>query len=195
MKSPGALAVLYDVTDLYPGMTGSSLTADVFDALSSTLIWNQDIPLNLQNLKVASPGTPAAPNAMAESLYGAVVSAPFPDPPAALSLPGVLSASIPFLGHHYFDSAGSPTFDLSAVGLLGSVAKTGNVAAPATADKGPLGTGAVDWLQLKDNGRGISNGIQQVFRVVTVGGVSEACSEVDADAGSVPYSAFYWFYG
>ncbi|EFX02448.1 malate dehydrogenase [Grosmannia clavigera kw1407] len=195
VKAPGALAVLYDVTDLYPGMSGSSLIADVFDALTTTLIWNQDIPLNLQNSEAANPGTPAVPNAMAESLYGAVVGSPFPSPAAALSLPTVLPASIPFLGHHYFDSAGSPTFDLSAAGLLGSMAKASDVTAPSTAEKGPLGTGAVDWLELKDNGRGISQGISQVFRVMTAGGVSETCNKVDAATGSVPYTAFYWFYG
>jgi hypothetical protein len=51
------------------------------------------------------------------------------------------------LGHHFFDAKGTPTFDLSAVGKILYGAKTGDIKAPATSNKGPEGTGAVDWLQ------------------------------------------------
>lgn len=62
-----------------------------------------------------------------------------------------------------------------------------------------LETGAVDWLELSDNGRGLSKGVSTVYRVVTAGGVAQACSASGANANgtvfSVPYVAQYWFYG
>ncbi|KAH8755358.1 hypothetical protein F5883DRAFT_686948 [Diaporthe sp. PMI_573] len=84
------------------------------------------------------------------------------------------------------------------VGLFFSGEKTGDVKAPADADKGVLGTGAIDWLQLGDNGRGLSRDVALVYRVVTAGGVAQACSVSGANdpgqALSVPYTAQYWFY-
>ncbi|CAK7206989.1 hypothetical protein SEUCBS139899_009796 [Sporothrix eucalyptigena] len=190
----GALAVLYDITNLYPGTASTGLSADAFNALSGNVLWGQDIPLNLQTSSAASPGSEKTPNVLAEADYGAVIADPFPSP-SSLSLPGILTAEAPFLGHHYFDATGVPTFDLSSVGLFGSVNKTGDVKAPSTADTGILASGAVDWLQLTDNGSGLSVGIKQVYRVITAGGASETCSVLNAASGSVPYTAFYWFFG
>ncbi|TPX06725.1 uncharacterized protein E0L32_002221 [Thyridium curvatum] len=184
----GALAVLYDVTSFFPGQP-KGLTQEGFNALTTTALWTTDIPLNLENGAAKGPGTPDAPNVLPEAQYGATKD-PFPAP-SDLTLGSV--GPMPFLGHHFFDTAGVPTFDLSAPGLLGKVAKTGGVAAPATADKGILSTGAVDWLQLKNNGN--SKGITLVYRVITAGGNPQACSVSGAPgAGSVPYTAFYWFY-
>lgn len=190
----GALAVLYDITNLYPGTPNTGLTFEAFNAISGAVFWGQDIPLNLQTSNAASPGTPSAPNVLSETDYGAVIGDPFPSP-SALSLPGVLAKDAPFLGHHFFDAAGIPTFDLSGSGLFGSVNKTGGVHAPSTADSGLLATGAVDWLLLQPNPDGLSVGIKLVYRVITVGGASETCSVLNAASGSVPYSAFYWFFG
>ncbi len=75
------------------------------------------------------------------------------------------------------------------------MAKNANVKAPATADTGILATGAVDWLQLIAKDNGLSVGIKLVYRVITAGGASETCATLDAAAGSVPYTAFYWFFG
>lgn len=104
--------------------------------------------------------------------------------------------ALPFLGVHYFDAASSPTFDLRAkAGLLASVAKKDVAKAPQPQDKGVLATGAVDWLRLPDNGKGLSQGVGAVYRVVTAGGAAQGCATSGAGAGSVPYAAQYWFYG
>ncbi|RBA11770.1 hypothetical protein FPRO05_14252 [Fusarium proliferatum] len=42
----GALAVLYDVTCLYPGQTHSSLTAKKWDSLPSDVLYTAKVPLN-----------------------------------------------------------------------------------------------------------------------------------------------------
>lgn len=192
----GALAVLYDITPLYPGTPTTGLSADAFDALSSTVLWGQAIPLNL-----ADPSA-AAGNATTETAYQADAADPFPSPAADLSLGSSVSAK--FLGHHYFDASSSPTFDLSGAGsgsggMLLSGAKTGDVKAPGDADAGILDTGAVDWLQLGDSGRGLSEGLSVAYRVVTAGGAAQACAVSGASAEgevlSVPYAAQYWFYG
>ncbi|CAG8949830.1 hypothetical protein HYFRA_00004155 [Hymenoscyphus fraxineus] len=100
----------------------------------------------------------------------------------------------PMIGNHYFDSAGVPVFNLSEKDKIIFAAKTENVKAPATADKGPLKTGAVDWLRLvkKENYTFASKGIQEVYRLETAGGVSSACNATGVI--SVPYAAEYWFY-
>ena len=183
----GALAVLYDITSLYPGTAGTGLTEEGFAGLSSTVLFSQTIPLNLADPSAADPATPALP----EASYGATAD-PFPAP-ADLVISGM--DPIAFLGRHYFDAAGTPTFDLSASGLFFSGAKAGGVKAPADADKGILSTGAVDWLQLGDSGKGLSSGVSYVYRVVTDGGVAQTCDVSGAGAGSVPYTAQYWFFG
>lgn len=193
----GALAVLYDITPLYPGTPNTGLSSYSFNALSSTVLWSQDIPLNLVDPEAGKSSSTST--YFPETDYQADDSDPFPSPPADLSL-GSQGVSAKYLGHHYFDANSSPTFDLAAAaGLFFSGAKTGDVKAPADADKGILDTGAVDWLQLGDNGRGLSEGVSIVYRVETAGGVAEACSVSGANAAgevfSVPYAAQYWFYG
>jgi hypothetical protein len=113
----------------------------------------------VQNYTCAAPSaTPVAVGAIA-TLYDATSLARYSEeslhtlPPKLVYLPVpeasfFTSAGIfPILGHHYFDAAGTPTFDLTAVGKIFYGAKTGDIKAPASADKGPAGTGAVDWLQ------------------------------------------------
>lgn len=70
-----------------------------------------------------------------------------------------------------------------------------NVAAPEGADKGILGTGAVDWLELGDSGIGLSDGLSVVYRVITAGGAPQPCSVVGPGEQSVPYTTYYWLYG
>ncbi|KAF3762934.1 hypothetical protein M406DRAFT_242106, partial [Cryphonectria parasitica EP155] len=196
----GALAVLYDVTSLYPGLSSTSMSSTSWANMTSAVLWDQAIPLNLVD--------PAAGDAVVakqddttypESSYNADSADPFPSPAAALDLSeDGLSAS--YLGHHYFDSESSPTFNLAGAataGLFFSAKKVGDVAAPTTADSGLLDTKAVDWLELADSGRGLSVGISNVYRVVTAGGGAEACSVSGASGNgtfSVPYTAQYWFY-
>jgi hypothetical protein len=138
-------------------------------------------------------GTPLPLNKLAGSQYGASLTNPFPAP-ADLNYPPM--ADVKFLGHHYFDNGGVPTFDLSAAGLKAVVKKVGGVDAPSNADKGIVNnSGAVQWLRLDDNGKGLSVGVSSVFRVLTAGGSSQACSVVGIGNQSVPYTAYYWFYG
>jgi hypothetical protein len=86
-------------------------------------------------------------------------------------------------------------FDLSAAGLKAVVKKVGNVSAPAKADKGIIGTGAVAWLKLDDNEAGQSQGLTSVYRVITAGGNPQACSVAGVGVQSVPYTTYYWFFG
>ncbi|KAI6350818.1 hypothetical protein MCOR25_010360 [Pyricularia grisea] len=191
----GALAVLYDVTSLYPGTPNTGLSKEAFNALSANTLWGSNIPLNLKDPKAASPGTRASPNnGLPPSSYGAVVANPFIAP---ADLPQTSGASLKFLGHHYFDAGSNPTFDLSTMKLRFSVGLKQSVDAPANAERGILDTGAVKWLLLNDNGKGLSNtgNNSQVYRVITAGGVGEACSKNGTvPVASVPYTAFYWFY-
>lgn len=185
--------MLYDITALYSN--------PAFANISSSTLWTQALPLNL--VDQAAAAEPTAAN-LPETAYQADAANPFPATPATLSLvvAGQQTYTAPFLGRHFFDAAGAPTFDLSAAApaaLYFAGAKTGDVKAPAGADAGLLATGAVDWLQLGDNGLGKSVGVSSVYRVVTAGGVAQACSVSGATpAGqvfSVPYAAQYWFYG
>ncbi|KAL2134545.1 hypothetical protein VTI74DRAFT_11517 [Chaetomium olivicolor] len=173
-KATGAVAVLYDATSLYPGTKRSGISQRDWESLPSRLLWNKPLPLNK----------------LAGTKYGADPEKPFPDP-ADLRLQGM--PTVKFLGHHFFDINSIPVFDLSAAGLKAIVGKTGNVNAPSRADKGILGTGAVQWLELADKGE--SQGLKLVYRVITAGGVQQACSVAGAGVQSVPYTTFYWFYG
>jgi hypothetical protein len=175
-SATGALAVLYDATSLYPGTARTGIRQQVWDVLPSDLLWNEPLPLNK----------------LAGSKYGADGANPFPTP-ADLRLQGL--PTIKFLGHHYFDASNVPTFDLSTVGLKAMVKKVNSIDAPSHADKGIIGSGAVQWLLLGDVGDGHSQGLSIVYRVVTAGGAAQACLVTGAGAQSVPYTAFYWFYG
>jgi hypothetical protein len=86
-------------------------------------------------------------------------------------------------------------FDVTTAGLKASVTKRINLAAPNGADKGILNTGAVDWLELGDSGKGLSQGLSIVYRVVTAGGAPQPCSVAGVGLQSVPYTTYYWFYG
>ncbi|KAI2618227.1 hypothetical protein GGR54DRAFT_191535 [Hypoxylon sp. NC1633] len=173
--SIGALAVLWDITSLYPGSSSSSLSAADFNTLTSKVLRTTAMPLNL-----AADGS------------GADVASPFPTP-VDLTINGVIG-TIKFLGHHFFDNANTPTFDLSGAddGELFKGKKDAGISAPADADKGedPV-TSAVDWLRLSD--KGTSTGVSLVYRVLTAGGNPEHCT-VAGQTQSIPYAAQYWIY-
>jgi hypothetical protein len=108
------------------------------------------------------------------------------------SLPAPISSFLT-LGHHYFGADGTPTFDLSAKGKILFGKKNSDIKAPSTANAGPAGTGAVDWLQLVAKPGGASVGLQTVYRVVTAGGnPPTVCPSTGVI--SVQYAAEYWFY-
>ncbi|KAI9881555.1 MAG: hypothetical protein M1830_000119 [Pleopsidium flavum] len=93
---------------------------------------------------------------------------------------------LPVLGTHYFDALSIPTFDLRPQVGFFKGRKTGDIPAPVA--------GAVDWLKL-ESGEG-SQGIGEVYRVVTAGGKAPGSCEGLAGRGvEVEYAAQYWFYG
>ncbi|KAK4162692.1 hypothetical protein QBC43DRAFT_214826 [Cladorrhinum sp. PSN259] len=176
-KGNGAVAVLYDVTSFYPGTAKTGIPQQIWDKLPETVLRFAPYPLN------RLPGTQ----------YGADPVAAFPKA-KDVSLPAGGPTLIKFLGHHYFDSNGVPMFDLNAVGLKASVVKKDAVDAPKDAYKGPLGTGAVAWLELVESGKGLSQGLSTVYRVTTAGGAATACSVAGKGVQSVPYTTYYYFY-
>ncbi|RSL55892.1 hypothetical protein CEP54_009149 [Fusarium duplospermum] len=167
----GALAMLYDVTHLYPGQSRGSLSQEKWAALTATALSSHEIPLNLNTYGV-----------------GASSINPFPQN-APLELDGY--RKIPFAGHHYFNANGVPTFDLTQDQQLLFGKKVAGVKAPTSASAGPDGTGAVDWLYLGDAGG--SYGVTSVYRVFTAGGNAHGCKSTGTDSTS--YTAMYWFYG
>jgi hypothetical protein len=114
-------------------------------------------------------------------------------PAVAVYIPQELQGDGLVLGYHFFDHAGTPTFNLSSVDKILYGAKTGDIKAPATANKGPAGTGAVDWLQLTAKTGYKSIGCSLVYRVVTAGGAAPTSCAM-AGVVIVEYAAEYWFY-
>ncbi|KAI0101740.1 hypothetical protein GGR51DRAFT_309731 [Nemania sp. FL0031] len=164
--SVGALAVLYDITNLYPGSGPAALSSATWNVLTGTVLHTTDLPI-----ETASP------------------AAPFPAP-ADLTVSSI-SKTLPFIGHHFFDINGVPTFSLNNDAELFKGQKVLGIPAPADADMGLSGEGAVDWLYLSDKGGSV--GITKVYRVLTSGGDPAVCSVVGATQ-SVPYTAMYWIY-
>ncbi|ORY69107.1 malate dehydrogenase [Pseudomassariella vexata] len=173
--SAGALAVLYDVTSLYPGSSTNALSTEVWHQLPVDMLRTTDIPLNLVGNAV--------------NQYAANTSGPF----AGDANTTVNGLTLPLAGHHYFDATLVPTFNLYKTGEMLVSAKLDGIKAPTGADPGLLRTGAVDWLELGDKGLGTSVGLTQVYRVSTAGGSPVRCSSV-GETFSVPYAAMYWFY-
>lgn len=129
--------------------------------------------------------------ALLNTIPAIAVYMPLPSSNLSLSF-----ANLDVLGHHFFDASGTPTFDLSSISKILYAAKTGDIKAPATANKGPAGTGAVDWLKLDAKATYTSVGLKEVYRVETAGGSAPSnCTGVAAGAVvSVQYAAEYWFY-
>ncbi|ROT37475.1 hypothetical protein SODALDRAFT_198071 [Sodiomyces alkalinus F11] len=176
-KASGAVAVLYDATAYFPLQGRRSVATEAhFNALTTLALWANGLPLN-------GDGT---------TQFGAAAEYPFPAAAPGLELPGV---RMPFVGHHFFDAAGVPVFhsgDSEADSdLVFRAQLVDKVPAPTRSDPGPVGTGAVAWLHLADNGD--SRGVSRVYRVVTAGGSPREC--VDGLSQSVPYATYYWLYG
>ncbi|UNI20923.1 hypothetical protein JDV02_006969 [Purpureocillium takamizusanense] len=168
----GALAMLYDITHLYPRQGAESLPLQEFNNLTSKALWTHKVPLNMNG-----------------NGPGASQTNPFP-PDAPLQLQG--QRPLPFLGHHYFDAAGVATFNLDSGKIHLPCSKISQVDAPKGADKGPEGTGAVGWLYL--GGKDGAVGAKFVYRVLTAGGATHGCDKVSG-TDSTSYTATYWFYG
>lgn len=92
---------------------------------------------------------------------------------------------------HYFDAEGVPVFDLSRGGAgYVAVEKNASTPAPGSAGVGPQGEPAVGWLQLtRVEGSDAEGGLEEVYRVGTVGGgAPETCAEMPENF-EVEYSA------
>ncbi|KAG6021211.1 hypothetical protein E4U40_005460 [Claviceps sp. LM458 group G5] len=181
----GALAMLYDITALYPGHTRESLPRkEDWDGLPRRVIWSHRVPLNLNySSSSSSSSSPTSP--------GASLTEPFPaDEP--LRVWG-LRKPIPFLGHHLFTADGTADFILRGGETNVLCEKLAAVDAPVDADRGPQGTGAVAWLQLGAK-PGSVGGVEYVYRVLTSGGASHGCGK-PAGQDSTVYTAMYWFFG
>ncbi|KAF4844177.1 hypothetical protein CGCSCA4_v007571 [Colletotrichum siamense] len=168
----GALAALYDAMSLYPNQGPQALSIDAFNSLTTNAVWGAKLPLTSDGV----------------SKFGASSASPFPTPGTDLEMPGL--KALPFIGVHFFDATGVPTFKVGEDIFAGG--KLNGTKAPTAADVGPEKTGAVDWLRLGD--KGASKGITSIYRVVTAGGVAHACTTPGA-SDSVPYAAYYWMYG
>ncbi|KAL2758288.1 hypothetical protein ACRALDRAFT_1074945 [Sodiomyces alcalophilus JCM 7366] len=175
-QAAGAVAVLYDATRFFPLQGRRSVATEAhFNALPTLALWANGLPLN-------GDGT---------TQFGAAAHRPFP-PSAALELPGI---KMPFVGHHFFDASGVPVFHSGEseadADLVLRARLVDKVPPPTRSDSGPVGTGAVAWLHLADNGG--SRGASRVYRVITAGGSPREC--VDDQPQSVPYSTYYWVFG
>lgn len=184
--STGALAVLWEIRVLYPGSGDRALSEADWAGLTAKVLHTTDVPLNL------------LPGEGDDAKYAADPVAPFP-PDADLEVEG--AGTLAFLGHHYFDRAGTPTFDLlseydpsapSPAPVVFRGKRDAGIKAPADADPGLTGSGAVDWLRLSDKGTS-EGGLSLVYRVFTAGGNPAPCEEA-GQTDSVPYTAMYWFY-
>lgn len=129
--------------------------------------------------------------AMLNTIPGLAVNGP-PAANGVYPLPAQFR-SLKVIGKHTFIADGTPFFDLTAVNKKLFAAKNDSAVAPANAPKGPLGTGAVPWLQLNAKPTYGSVGLGMVYRVVTAGGnPPTTCSTTGVV--TVPYAAEYWFY-
>ncbi|OAA64597.1 hypothetical protein SPI_03244 [Niveomyces insectorum RCEF 264] len=111
-------------------------------------------------------------------------------------------------GHHYFTTATTAFFNLDTpaaagpAGQLGTAPCAKNNTQPAPSDtvvgsdvdnRGQQGEPAVPWLKLLAK-PGATGGLQEVYRLQTVGGSAPAtCAGMPA-AFTVQYAAQYWFY-
>lgn len=172
-KAQGAVAVLYDVRKFALRTPKTGLLPALWAKIPSALLLK---PLPLNKLQ--------------GSRYGAHATKTFHKEEDLKLLDFPIAE---FLGHHYFDTNGTPMFDLNRVELKASVIKLDDAPAPANADKGPLKTGAVAWLQLGDSRKGLSQGLSQVCKVITAGGAGQSYSIAGPGKHSIPYTTFYWF--
>ncbi|KAJ6102330.1 hypothetical protein N7486_004757 [Penicillium sp. IBT 16267x] len=103
-------------------------------------------------------------------------------------------------GHHFFDSTGTPNFDLYIAGLYlkGMTTATIPAAAPLASSGLPLPeTSPVPWLYLTAKYDGVGSvGLTSVYRVEVAGGEPPAtCEGITGTTFQVQYSAIYAFYG
>jgi len=95
-------------------------------------------------------------------------------------------------GQHYFDSTGTPIFDLDTTAKkIGTIAcsKQAGVNAPsdAVSGQGGVGNGSVQWLKLV--AKRSTGGLQEVYRINTAGGKPPATCVGEEANFEVEYAA------
>ena len=129
-----------------------------------------------------STAVPTAIGAIATLYDASCIAASFPDLLALLpgvslqfNTPKALTPSnLAVSGHHWFDAAGTPIFDLNTpkkqLGIA-TCAKNASAPAPPNAVVGQsnAGFGAVPWLKLVTTSAATGN-LQEVYRINTAGG-------------------------
>nr|XP_036582809.1 uncharacterized protein CTRU02_07362 [Colletotrichum truncatum]KAF6791600.1 hypothetical protein CTRU02_07362 [Colletotrichum truncatum] len=156
-----------------------------------------------------STAVPVATGAVATLFNASCVAAMYPDlleklPSVSMSFNLTDSSAHPRLGpsnlavsgHHNFPAAGVPLFQLAINGeQIGDAfcAKNSSIPAPPTATAGQQGEGAVAWLKLLTT-EGSTGGLQEVYRITTVGGSPPTSCKGQPATFEVQYAAQYWFY-
>ncbi|KAK4226266.1 hypothetical protein QBC38DRAFT_537330 [Podospora fimiseda] len=157
-----------------------------------------------------STAPPAATGAVATLFNASCVTATFPDvlkmmTRASLqfdhsdseSLMRLAPTNLAVSGKHIFTNSNTPFFnlDVSSQWKIGEIpaGKNASIPAPAGAQVGQKGEAAVPWLKLTAK-PGATGGLQEVYRVETVGGSQPATCEGMPDNFEVEYSTQYWFY-
>ncbi|EEA25463.1 hypothetical protein TMatcc_006312 [Talaromyces marneffei ATCC 18224] len=155
---------------------------------------------------------PAQAGAVANLYDASCIAANFPDLlnlitdiilNFSLPAPGILTplapANLDLLGHHYFETATKPAFNLNTTPQkqygIALTAKQNATAAPAESVLGQfnVGYGAVPWLYLSTV-PGTTDGYSAVYRVNTAGGSAPATCAGQPAAFQVQYSAQYFIY-
>ncbi|EED21344.1 conserved fungal protein [Talaromyces stipitatus ATCC 10500] len=121
----------------------------------------------------------------------------------SLPAPGVQTplapANVEILGHHYFETTTTPTFNLNTTPDkqfgVALTSKKNSTTAPQGSIIGQfnVGYGAVPWLYLTSI-TGTTDGITSVYRVKTAGGAAPATCSGQPAAFQIQYSAQYFFY-
>ena len=197
LQSVGASLTYRSPTPAVPLWNGSSQLPSPSPTLS---LKHVTIGRGVQNYTCAESGSIPVPVGALASLFDvtglayrsqALVDA-IPSYAVYLPTPDLTTRGFPRIGHHYFDSTGTPVFNLSLFQQVFFGNKTAGIKAPSDASRGPENTGAVDWIQLKDKGGSI--GCLEVYRVFTAGGSAPSSCKTPGVV-TEDYSSEYWFYG
>ncbi|KAK5656160.1 hypothetical protein OQA88_4920 [Cercophora sp. LCS_1] len=157
-----------------------------------------------------STAVPVANGAMATLFNASCIVATYPDLAKMLGrvsmqfnltqseITGKLAPSnLAISGTHFFTNATTPFFnlDISPQQHIGEIpcARDAGSPAPADAPKGQKGEPAVAWLKLKARD-GATGGLQEVYRVETVGGSAPASCKGQPASFEVQYATQYWFF-
>ncbi|KAK3997650.1 hypothetical protein QBC44DRAFT_315314 [Cladorrhinum sp. PSN332] len=157
-----------------------------------------------------STAIPVANGAVATLFNASCVTATFPDvlrmmTRAALqfdlsdseAMNRLAPTNLGVSGIHTFTNPTTPFFnlDVSSQWKLGEIpaGKNASIPAPAGAQTGQKGEAAVSWLKLSAK-PGATGGLQEVYRLETVGGSPPATCQGQPASFEIQYSTQYWFY-